>query len=353
MTAWPISPPPQHDESLISWFTRVGRQYALAPCELLDAVERTRARRKLRTIEATLWRLRSHRITDTVADLAQLPTPPRKRLWRRPTQWELRAHPLALVCPQCWVHDIDGDTEPYGRQSWQQAWYTVCDLHRLPLVRSKLVQEALLRATAGSNYRLAGLRAALCRLQESSTCRTRYARQVAAALLEIQRAAQDSLLGVVPDPIIWGPLQPAQFLQVLADLTTWSLTHFEPVLAWSAAEELTDLERQHAGNALLGRQHRCLPGAYPKGPSTRDMKELVDPAVRRSALWLAHALMASRHADAADGVGGGRPQLRQRNRLSAAAPAGLQWLADRSQGWPAAYRGARWINLKVLAELSR
>lgn len=210
----------------------------------------------------------------------------------------------------------------------------------------------MLRATPGSNYGLVGLRAALCRLQESSTCRTWYARQVAAALLEIQSAAQDSLLGVVPDPTLWGPLQPAEFLQVLADITAWSLTHFEPVLAWSAAEDLTDLERR-AGKALLGRQHRCLPGAYPNGRSTRDLNELIDPAVRRSAPWLAHALMASWHANAADRVGGSRPELRQRNRLSAAAPPGLQWLADRSQGWPAAYRGARWINLKALAALSR
>ncbi len=127
----------------------------------------------------------------------------------------------------------------------------MCDLHGLPLVRSKLVQGVLLRATPGSNHRLVGLRAALCRLQESSICRTRYARQVVESLLEIQRAAQDSLLGVVPDPIIWEPLQPAQFLQVLADITTWSL---EPVLAWSAAEDLTDLERR-PGNSLLGRQH--------------------------------------------------------------------------------------------------
>jgi hypothetical protein len=92
MTAWPISPAPQRDESLIPWFTRVGRQYGLAPCELLDAVERT------------------------------------------------RAHPLALVCPQCWVDDIDGEREPYGRQGWQQVWYTVCELHGFPMVRSKLVQ---------------------------------------------------------------------------------------------------------------------------------------------------------------------------------------------------------------------
>ena len=80
------------------------------------------------------------------------------------------------------------------------------------------------------------------------------------SLLEIQRVAQDSLLGVIPDPTLWGPLQPVQFLQVLADLTTWSLTHFEPVLAWSTEEDLADLERRPE-NSLLGRQHRCLPGA--------------------------------------------------------------------------------------------
>jgi hypothetical protein len=93
----------------------------MAPGELMDAVEQTRATRDSRTLEATLRRLRRWTITDTVADLAQLPTLSRERLWRPPTLWELQAHPLAQVCAQCWMNDIDAGVEPYGRQCWRQA----------------------------------------------------------------------------------------------------------------------------------------------------------------------------------------------------------------------------------------
>jgi hypothetical protein len=143
---------------------------------------------------------------------------------------------------------------------------------------------------------------------------------------------------------------PIEFLQVLADVTTWSLTHFGPVKSWCAAEDLSDLER-HSPAALLGRHLRGRT-EHSNRPSTHDLKQIADPAVRRSALWLAHALMSSRHVDGADRVGGCRPQVRQRIRLTSAAPTGLHWLADRSEGWSSGYRLARWINLRATLTLN-
>jgi len=352
VTTWPITPQPRRDESLMSWFTRVGRQYAVTPCELLDAVEHTRAKCGERTIEATLRRLRYRPTTDRIAQLARLPVLARERLWRRPTLWELRKQPLRIVCPQCWLDDIDAQTEPYGRQCWQQAWCTICEVHSLPLVRSRLAQEALLRSTPSADRGLVELRVVMSRLRESACYFGQSARRIVDALLEIQCTARNASLGAAPEPAVWGTLQPDEFLRVLADVTTWALTHFEPVLAWSAAEDLTDIEH-YAGNMLLGRFHRGLPGEYPAGRSTRAMNEVPDPSIRRSALWLAHALMANRHVDVVDRVGGDCPQVRQRLRLCSAAPAGLHWLAARSQGWPAVYRSATWINLEALADRRR
>ena len=50
---------------------------------------------------------------------------------------------------------------------------------------------------------------------------------------------------------------------VLGDLTSWSLTHFEPVRCWSAAEELTPTEVQE-GRGLIGRTGRMSGSDYPE-----------------------------------------------------------------------------------------
>ena len=47
-TVWPLCPRPEIDESLPSWFERVGYEYAMSPALLLGAVEQTtRTKRKV------------------------------------------------------------------------------------------------------------------------------------------------------------------------------------------------------------------------------------------------------------------------------------------------------------------
>ena len=47
-SVWPLCPRPQADESLPSWFERVGYEYAMSPALLLGAVEQTtRTKRKV------------------------------------------------------------------------------------------------------------------------------------------------------------------------------------------------------------------------------------------------------------------------------------------------------------------
>jgi hypothetical protein len=67
---------------------------------------------------------------------------------------------------------------------------------------------------------------------------------ILAGLVEIECAAANALCGVRPNPWLWGDLAPQEFLLVLRDVTTWSLMHFEPVRAWSAAEDFSPTEEQ-------------------------------------------------------------------------------------------------------------
>jgi hypothetical protein len=94
-----------------------------------------------------------------------------------------------------------------------------------------------------------------------------------------------------------GPLSPTEFLRIVTDLTTWSLTHFEPVLAWSLAEDLSAAEEQE-GYGLIGRRRRLSAADNPSGHSLRTLQEVSEPKIRGSALWVAHALMSASHVGA-------------------------------------------------------
>ena len=81
------------------------------------------------------------------------------------------------------------------------------------------------------------------------------------SLLEIERAIADALSGQNPNRLVWGKLSAEEFLLVVQDTTTWALTHFEPVRAWSIAEELSAVEEQE-GYGMVGRLRRMLPRDY-------------------------------------------------------------------------------------------
>jgi hypothetical protein len=68
-------------------------------------------------------------------------------------------------------------------------------------------------------------------------------------------------------------------LTVIDDVTTWSLTHFEPVFAWSGAEELTVVEEQE-GYGIVGRGRRQGGPADQSPNGNRSLRELTQPRVR-------------------------------------------------------------------------
>ena len=166
-------------------------------------------------------------------------------------------------------------------------------------------------------------------------------------LLEIQRVISEALAGINANRLMWGPLSAQEFLRILIDVTTWSLTHFEPVRAWSIAEELTPTEQQE-GYGLIGRIRRMSAAQYPSSRTIRTLQDLTHPKVRGSALWVEHSLLSASHASASDrGGGGSAMQERQTARVMRSAPLGREWLASRQDTWSSDYRRNGWINLAI------
>jgi hypothetical protein len=172
------------------------------------------------------------------------------------------------------------------------------------------------------------------------------AARCSAAFLEIARTVGAAISGVAPNPLLWGRLSAEDFLLVLRDVTTWSLTHFEPLRTWSPAEDLTTVEEQE-GYGLVGRIRRLMPSDYTEKRAVRTLQDIVNPKVRGAALWVTHAMMSVIHPDASDRPTGFSPQERQVARLRRCAHEGRRWLADRQRFWPCTYVRSSWICVAV------
>lgn len=163
------------------------------------------------------------------------------------------------------------------------------------------------------------------------------------ALLELQEAIENALAGVRPRRRQWGVVSAENFLRVLEDVTMWSLTHFEAVRSWSLAEDLTPIEIAD-GLKLVGRNRRMATADYAGDRAARSLVDIEDPAVRGSALWFAHSVMASFHQDASDRQTAYRRTSRQELKYAASPPAARAWLASRMNTWPERYRSKCWLN---------
>jgi hypothetical protein len=170
-------------------------------------------------------------------------------------------------------------------------------------------------------------------------------------LVEIERTTAAAIAGTVPNTLLWGPLTAASFLMILDDVTSWALTHFEPVRSWSIAEDFTPTEEQE-GYGLIGRGQRMLSSDYRRGQVVRNLRDIVNPKVRGAALWTAHALLATCHTAASDRSSGVTPQERQAALLARAAPASRQWLAQCQPLWPSEFRRSRWIDVQEMGRIA-
>jgi putative transposase len=78
--------------------------------------------------------------------------------------------------------------------------------------------------------------------------------------------------------------------------------------------------------------------------TSRSLVDVEDPAVRGSALWFAHSVMASFHQDASDRQTAYRRTSRHELKYAASPPASRAWLASRMSTWPERYRSKCWLN---------
>jgi hypothetical protein len=295
----------------------------------------------------SVQRLDESRFVDRLVLLSGLSLLECTALWPPVNAWELREFRFRAYCPLCCLEDIRAGRTPYGRQAWLQSWCTVCTVHRYPLVAhaprassgyaTKCSAGALkqdLQYLAANRYR---------DLKVASECEMR--RVMLGSLQEIERAVADALAGIAPNCLLWGNLSAQEFLTVVDDVTKWSLTHFEPVCAWSSAEDLTVVEEQE-GYGIVGRLRRQCGSGGVGQTGERSLREVTLPKVRGAALWVAHTLLAACHDDASDRTSGSTPQERQIARILGSAPAGRDWLADRQERWPTAYRRRWWIDIR-------
>jgi hypothetical protein len=343
---WPICPRPERDESLPSWIERIGREYGMSAAALVNSIDASSGPPTRSPAPPTRQRLYESRFVDRLVLLSRLSPLARTALWPPMTGWELRDFTFRAYCPLCCLEDIRTGRTPYGRHCWQQSWCTVCADHRYPLVAHKP------RASSGyeTTWPTDELRhdmqfLAANRYRDLKVASESEVRRVMlGSLLEIERAVANALAGITPNCLVWGNLSAQEFLTVVNDVTTWSLTHFEPVSAWSGAEDLTPVEEQE-GYGIVGRVRRQCGPADQSPNGDRSLREATHPKVRGAALWVAHALLASCHGDASDRSSGSTTQERQIARILGSAPAGQEWLAHRQERWPTAYRRQWWIDV--------
>jgi hypothetical protein len=346
---WPVCPRPESDESVPSWFERVSHEYTMSPTLLLGVIERESYRKTTVGGSSEADRLFDQAVADRLAVLGQLSECEISAFWPPPTDWELHDRRFCVYCPYCCLDDLAHHRTPYGRRCWQQSWCTVCQVHGTALVVRKQTHVYSNRsrwshaALKSDREFLAANRYRDLKVPSKPAVRV----VILGSLMEIEQAMAAAITGISPNAFQWGKLTSAEFLMILGDVTTWALTHFEPVRSWSVAEDFSPTEEQE-GYGLIGRGQRMLPSDYRANQLTRSLRGIVNPKVRGAALWTAHALLTTCHTAASDRSSGNTPQDRQAALLGVSAPASRHWLAQRQTQWPPEYRRTRWIEVQEL-----
>jgi len=122
---WPVCPRPQPDESLPSWFERIGAEYRMTPNALLlsfDLSDGSVAATAPRLARETAERLQAPHVRSKIAALSRLPDTACNTLWPSSTGWELVDGAFRSYCPHCCLGDLREQRTPYGRRGWQQSW---------------------------------------------------------------------------------------------------------------------------------------------------------------------------------------------------------------------------------------
>ena len=344
----PICPTPFGDESLDSWLERIGQEYGYSRAKLLCAAgvrerlgPKTFPRDPTRPRELPVLAVLTRR---SLADL-------QRRAALSPSTWTVHAANDFIFCLHCALEDQITQRAPYQRARWYSAGRVGCPIHR------HWLWSARARFGCGHIDRLRRDREpisqrvwyehfdaecrALDRLRERDA-------EVIDSLREFESVIDAAHRGVSPPEDQWGVLEPTEFLHIVRDITSWSVTNFEPFRSTPAAcmvvahESLSDFEPfRWPSRSNLPWDHRV--GATP-------IHRVFNPSMRRTALWTAHALLARRHPRRP--YQGRALGVRERRRRIFRYQNGesLSWLVARAHHWPRDYVQHHWNRLLEVRE---
>lgn len=201
---WPVCPRPQPDESLPSWFERVGAEYRMTPNALLSSFDPSDGPVAARLARDTAARLQAPHIRNKIAVLSHLPDTACSTLWPSATDWELIDGAFRAYCPHCCLGDLREQRTPYGRRGWQQSWCTLCQYHGMALVLRNLHRRRFGTEWSAETLRTEARYLAPDRYRTLKVTRASNLRcLILGSLVEIERAIFNALAGLSPNPLCW------------------------------------------------------------------------------------------------------------------------------------------------------
>jgi hypothetical protein len=317
---------PYEGEALSSWLARIAGPFELRPRQLLHWLQiGAYANRGLQQpkgpIEAALEPVDLLRL----AHLARCDPSRLAHTSLAGREWLLTSEGVIAICQSCWQEDLLARRPLYIRADWREAWCTVCTRHRRPLVA------CVRRSAQGIDNVQTGLSVPAAGGEGSA--------EVIRRVLLFQSIVRNAIRGHVQSPAVAG-LTFSEFLQVLADVTTFVIEKFEwtfrpiSIVEWSGRR----LAAKHG--ALFG--HRYVRSTVRLRPNVRlRLGDVADPAVRRTAIWITQGLIGTGSSSRGlDLCAVGRSM--EKTVLSLASSSAFAWLIERAECWPAQYRLIQW-----------
>jgi hypothetical protein len=336
----PFCPRPYPGEAAESWIWRIGREFGYTPAKFLRAIgcpnsDPKAPGRALTKVDVSYF-----------AMLARLPPNELTTMQTIPAPWRLRAVRDQPFCAQCWLEDQHLHGFAYVRGSWMHAGRISCHRHGswLYSVRDRLGSKHCDPAhRAAHGIPAEAIEAIITdgtNLESNPRCS--WIPEAGGCLKSLEAAIVDATAGRTPPEEKWGPIGSREFLNVVHDVTTWSLQNFEQFRAPCPAN-VYYVDWAPFLPPLFRFSCATLP-PWSESQLERSLRLRVDPDERRNALWMAHGLLATAHPSMPRTGPGVDSRARQRKIFRGQSPAGLSWLVARMQRWPEAYRKACWVS---------
>jgi len=335
----PVCPRPFPGEAVESWIWRIGREFGYTPRGFLRAIGYPSTNRQdpaQRLTQADIPYL---------ATLARLTPDDLQEMAIIPPDWRLRAITDVPFCAPCWIEGQRLQGFAYLQGAWMHAGRISCPRHGDWLFSAR---DKLGRAHCDPEHRArhgVSVPAVRDMLDHHSKLESSGSRwwipDAGERLKAFEAAIIAATAGYSPPDEQWGSLRARDFLNIVQDVTTWSLTNFENFKAPCPATVYYQTWAPFLPPIFLFAPSH-VPAWTPDKPE-RSMRLCVNPDERRNAFWISLALLAADHPGMPRM---GRPvdrQTRQRQIFKGQNPAGLAWLVSRMQQWPEGYKNSCWV----------